>query len=146
MSLVDRLLARLERVKATGPGRYMARCSVHEDRNPSLSIRETDDGRVLVNCFAGCATGDVLAAVGLTLADLFPEQDRQRFGREQLSTWRRSKLLGEADHERLIVELIAADRTAGRLPSSADLAREAQARRRLLEIAAELGREVRHAG
>lgn len=146
MTPADRLLARLERIKATGPGRWMARCPAHDDRNPSLSVREIDDGRLLIHCFAGCIAGDVLAAVGLTLGDLFPEQDRQRFGREQLSTWRRSKLLGEADHERLIVELIAADRAAGRLPSSADLAREAQARRRLLEIAAELGREVRHAG
>jgi hypothetical protein len=46
-------------------------CPAHEDRSPSLSVREGDDGRVLVHCFAGCATHDVIAAVGLRWTDLF---------------------------------------------------------------------------
>jgi hypothetical protein len=49
----------------------MARCPAHEDKGPSLSIRETDDGRVLVHCFSGCGTTDVVASLGLSLADLF---------------------------------------------------------------------------
>jgi len=67
------LLARLERLRETGPGRWLARCPAHDDRHPSLSIRELPDGRVLVHCFAGCEAGDILAAVGLTLTDLFPD-------------------------------------------------------------------------
>jgi len=68
------LLARLERVKQTGPGRWMARCPAHEDKSPSLSIRETDNGNILVHCFSGCAAADVVAALGLELSDLFPER------------------------------------------------------------------------
>jgi hypothetical protein len=49
----------------------MARCPAHEDGRASLSIRETDDGRVLLHCFAACANGDVLAAIGLRMSDLF---------------------------------------------------------------------------
>ena len=65
------LLERLERVRETGPGRWLARCPAHEGRRPSLSVRELDDGRVLLHDFAGCETGAVLAAVGLTMSDLF---------------------------------------------------------------------------
>lgn len=51
----------------------MAKCPAHDDKSPSLSVRETEDGRVLIHCHAGCGASDVLAAIGLTLADLFPE-------------------------------------------------------------------------
>lgn len=72
MSAAETLLARLDRVRVCGPGRWMARCPAHEDKSPSLSVRELDDGRVLLHCFAGCAAPNVLSAVGLTLGDLFP--------------------------------------------------------------------------
>ncbi len=41
----------------------MARCPAHDDRDPSLSIREGSDGRVLVKCFAGCGQNQVIAAL-----------------------------------------------------------------------------------
>ena len=64
------LLDRLDGVRQAGPGRWMARCPAHQDRSPSLSVRETDN-RILVHCFGGCDVGEVLVAVGLALADLF---------------------------------------------------------------------------
>jgi hypothetical protein len=66
------LLSRIEGVRQTGAGRWLARCPAHDEKHPSLSIRELDDGRVLVHCFAECATEQVLAAVGLQFDDLFP--------------------------------------------------------------------------
>ena len=68
------LLDRLERVRRTGRGRWVARCPAHDDRGPSLSIRELDDGRVLAHCFAGCGVDAVLGAVSLDMEALFPEQ------------------------------------------------------------------------
>ena len=68
----ENLLSRLERVKRTGAGRYQARCPAHDDKGPSLSIRELDDGRVLVHCFAGCEVHSILSAAGLSFDDLFP--------------------------------------------------------------------------
>lgn len=65
------LLCRLTGVKSTAPGRWLAKCPAHDDKSPSLSVRELPDGRTLVHCFAGCATADVLSAVGLRMADLF---------------------------------------------------------------------------
>lgn len=57
--------------RSLGRGRYMANCPAHEDRSPSLSIREGKDGRVLVHCFAGCTFAAILASSGLTPRDLF---------------------------------------------------------------------------
>jgi len=68
---VDLILSRLDRVKRVSGG-YMARCPVHDDKNPSLSITEGDDGRVLLKCFAGCSTEEIVKALGLTMSDLFP--------------------------------------------------------------------------
>lgn len=50
----------------------MAKCPAHDDQRASLSVRVGDSGRVLVHCHAGCKVTDVLAAIGLSLADLTP--------------------------------------------------------------------------
>lgn len=69
---VDNLLSRLDAVKG-GHGRWIARCPAHDDRSPSLSICECDDGRILVHCHAGCSPADIMSAVGLSMTDLFPD-------------------------------------------------------------------------
>lgn len=53
---------------------WKACCPAHDDKTPSLSVTEAEDGRVLLKCFAGCSTNSVLAALGLTTGDLFPDQ------------------------------------------------------------------------
>jgi hypothetical protein len=42
---------------------YVARCPAHDDRNPSLSIRDGDNGCLLVHCFKGCSPASVFAAL-----------------------------------------------------------------------------------
>ena len=71
-STINTVLERLESVRSSGQNRFIARCPAHEDRTSSLSVRATDDGRVLVHCFAGCDTRDVLHALNLEMKDLFP--------------------------------------------------------------------------
>lgn len=70
MDVTD-LLSRLNGVKGRN-GSWIARCPAHEDRSPSLTVKELDDGRILMHCFAGCGTDAVLGVIGLTLQDLFP--------------------------------------------------------------------------
>jgi hypothetical protein len=72
------LLDRLDKVRRTGPGTWIACCPAHDDRGPSLSVRETDGGRTLVYCFAGCSIGEVVGAAGIQLSDLFPPRDPDR--------------------------------------------------------------------
>ena len=50
----------------------MACCPVHNDKNPSMTITETDDGKVLAHCFSCGARGtDVVEALGLPQSELF---------------------------------------------------------------------------
>jgi hypothetical protein len=56
-------------------GSWKALCPAHEDREPSLSVTEGDDGRALLKCFAGCATEDVVAELGLEMKDLFERRN-----------------------------------------------------------------------
>lgn len=42
---------------------WMARCPAHDDRRPSLAIRDDRGGRTLVRCHAGCQQADVIAAL-----------------------------------------------------------------------------------
>ena len=71
---IETLLSHFDGVRETGYGKYVARCSAHDDRNPSLAISEGDNGRLLLHCWAGCETEAVLSAVGLTFSDVMPER------------------------------------------------------------------------
>ena len=42
---------------------WMALCPAHDDREPSLSIRDGEDGKVLVHCHAGCEQADLIAVL-----------------------------------------------------------------------------------
>lgn len=68
---VENVLSRLSRVKP-GPSGATALCPAHDDHRESLSVGEGDDGRCLLMCHAGCAVADVLVALKLEEADLFP--------------------------------------------------------------------------
>jgi hypothetical protein len=107
VSPAQKLLDRLERVKQTGPGRWIAACPAHQDRSPSLSIRETSDGLVLLHDFGGCPTSDVLGAIGLCLSDLF--ENPLVPVRSSHSRIPACDILLLLDHETLVVVLILDD-------------------------------------
>ena len=73
MSPADKVLSRLQGVKRTGPGKWIALCPARDERSPSLAIRERDDGALLLHDFGGASVLEIVEAIGLTLADLFPE-------------------------------------------------------------------------
>lgn len=98
----DILLSRLNGVRQTGPGRWLARCPAHDDRSPSLSIREVD-GRVLLHDFGGCDTGAVLAAVGLRMGDLFEKSCDSPPSRSAIPV---RDVLQALDHEILVACLL----------------------------------------
>jgi hypothetical protein len=50
----------------------MARCPAHDDRTPSLSIDQGDDGCVLLTCFAGCTYKAIVAKLGIEECETFP--------------------------------------------------------------------------
>ncbi|WP_396189630.1 hypothetical protein [Flavobacterium sp.] len=71
---IGALLSRLKRVKKTGLGRWIASCPTRTDKTPSLSIRETPDGTVLIHDFGGATPSEVLDAIGMEMTDLFPHK------------------------------------------------------------------------
>lgn len=79
-SPIDLLLPLLDKVKPIGVAKWKACCPAHDDKAPSLSIREADDGKVLLHCWAGCTTAEITAAIGLGLRDLFPGEKTPRQG------------------------------------------------------------------
>lgn len=130
MSAAAKILDRLERVKQTGTGRWLARCPAHEDKSPSLSIRELDDGRVLLHDFAGCGIEDVLGAVGLTLADLFEKPLGHSHERSQSKVPARD-LLEIISEETTVVAFVAADMLAKKTVTETDWSRLAKAASRI---------------
>lgn len=124
------ILAGLSKVRKMGPDRWMACCPAHDDKSPSLSIRETSDGRVLLHCWTGCGANEVLDALGLDFDALFPERlidhaprERQPFSHREAmaglvpevmmiaaaSSDMLKSPLNKRDHDRLV---IAASRLA----------------------------------
>ncbi len=55
------------REHATG---YLAQCPAHNDPQQSLHVMQKSNGKVVLHCFAGCAKPAILAATGLTWADV----------------------------------------------------------------------------
>ncbi len=70
--VLDALRAAGRQTRQDKPNHAMAQCPAHEDGRPSLSVTSTES-QVLLYCFAGCATADVVAALGLNLRDLYHE-------------------------------------------------------------------------
>lgn len=132
MTQATQLLGRLERVKPTSPGRWLARCPAHEDKSPSLSIREKDDGKVLINCFAGCGAIDVLDALGLQWGALFPPNPAGRtHTAPRQSRIPARDLLELVSQEVSVVAIVAADMLAGKTIIETDWRRLAQAAARI---------------
>jgi hypothetical protein len=74
---INEFLRRFQGVRESGTG-HQALCPAHNDRNPSLSIKEGDGGRIVLHCHKGCSPEDVVKAIGLKMSDLFPSADDKR--------------------------------------------------------------------
>ena len=130
MSAVDKLLGRLQRVKRTGPGRWVASCPTREDRSPSLSIRELDDGRVLIHDFGGDDVHAIVAAVGLEISDLFPAQAGQHANRVS-RPFNASDVLAMVAFESSVALIVCSDVLNKKTVSESDFARLLTAAQRL---------------
>jgi hypothetical protein len=130
------LLARLEGVKKTGHGRWIAKCPAHKDRSPSLSVRELDDGRVLLHDHAGCKVEEVLGAVGLTFCDLFPDRSIEHARPEQ-KPWRVRDVVVALEFELTLALIYLAAIHEGRVVV-ADRERAGECRERIVRFIEEL--------
>jgi hypothetical protein len=63
-------IADLLHARPSGAG-FIAHCPAHADHSPSVSIREGQDGRTLIHCFAGCSVESICDALRIRVSDLF---------------------------------------------------------------------------
>ena len=69
---VELFLSRRKGVRKSG-SQWIARCPAHDDRSPSMWVKEGDDGRVLFGCRAMCDKAGILGELGLEWPDLFSD-------------------------------------------------------------------------
>jgi len=85
-STLQTILDRLEGVKRASNG-FTARCPAHDDHRNSLSIKMADNGKILMNCFAGCETDKICADIELDMSVLFPAKTNRPAKRREIATY-----------------------------------------------------------
>jgi hypothetical protein len=121
MTPIENLISRLDKVKGRN-GSWTARCPAHADKGPSLAVRENEDGRILLHCFAGCETANVLGAIGMDMTDLFPPDEKRRDypveGKPSMKpAFFASDLMRIIHMEALVVQIVAFDISNGKMPN-----------------------------
>lgn len=120
---VDTLLSRLNKVRRLADGQYMACCPSHADRSASLSIKDIGDGRVLINCFAGCDTYGILKNVGLDWDDVLPEKAVEPKAKKIDQIIYATEALKLIQYEARIIMVCAYDVRSGKLPNEDEMNR-----------------------
>jgi hypothetical protein len=138
MTPVELLLSRLQKVKGRN-GSWTACCPAHNDKGPSLAIREMDDGRILLHCFAGCETLNVVQAVGMDMTDLFPPDEKRKDypieGKPRMKpAFYASDLMRILAFEALVVSICASDMRRGKALTDVDNERLKVAQMRIEEV------------
>ena len=133
MTPVEKMLGMLTKVKGRN-GSWTACCPAHNDKGPSLAIRETEDGRVLLHCFAGCETLHVVQALGMDMTDLFPPKNSREHPVEGKKTaFYASDLMRIIAFEALVVSICAYDMSQGKKLSEVDRERMKVSQQRIEE-------------
>ena len=134
--MIDNILNRLTKVKGRN-GAYTACCPAHTDKSPSLAIRELDDGRILMKCFADCSVQDIMGSIGMEIGDLFPDtnKDLPPVKRKYYAT----DLLRVIEFEAWVVSVAAYSMSTGKQLSDIDRDRMKVAQARIMEAVKYVG-------
>ena len=101
---------RCDKARSTGNGTWIACCPAHGDKSPSMTVRELEDGRVLIHCFAGCEVHDILRAVALDWDAIFPDKlSNDHCGPLRRRSFPAADVLEAVSNELLVAFLIAGD-------------------------------------
>ena len=137
--MINNLLQKLDKVKPTGSDKWLAACPAHPDKSPSLGVKLTDDGKILIHCFGGCAVADIVAAVGLELSDLMPANTKYQKGVKP-PRFNKYELFDRLVFESIILSLAIRQLLNSQPLSPDDLSRVAQAESVINGIVSEVSR------
>ena len=84
---IHKVIQKLDGVKKSQTG-FLAKCPAHDDEKQSLAISDSG-GKVLLNCFAGCPTAEIVSAIGMDWKDLFHDGNsiKQSFSQNGVMTF-----------------------------------------------------------
>lgn len=139
MAPLEMLLNKLAKVRRTKANCYSALCPAHDDKRPSLSIRERDDGVLLLKCWHGCSAPEIVEALGLTMQDLYPDRPDEHHGKGDRRPFPAAEALRMVGFECLVVAAAAAAMAAGEPLSTVDRERLMVASERLRGAASGAG-------
>lgn len=127
---IEVLLSRLHSVKPSKANSWMARCPAHNGDGRSLAVTHSDDGRILIYCFAHeCDVSDILSAVGMSVQDLFPDRLPEHRYAPRKHGVSGMDVLRAMRNEAAILQLLAEEMGQGELqPAAYDRARQSAER------------------
>lgn len=105
---VNNLLSRMKRVKTSGRDAWTCQCPAHDDKSPSLKI-DLKNGRILIKCWTGCSTEDILGAVGMDFNDIFPDKPTHHRAKPGKPTLYATDALRILKKESMIITMCAID-------------------------------------
>lgn len=93
------IAAHLNAKPLSGGRGWMACCPAHDDKRPSLHIREGDTGQALVHCYSGCSRMDVIQV--LRDRGVWPERRAPRTVAASIWTYQ------QVQHAAMVVRIAA---------------------------------------
>ena len=109
---LELVLSKLPDAKRAGSD-WSAKCPAHDDRSPSLSVSERDDGGALIHCHAGCEPEAIVEVLGLTMADLMPNSGNGNSGpRASTKAWKPATVYPTANEVVKVLEARRGKRSA----------------------------------
>ena len=110
--MLSEILERLENTRQW-KGQWIASCPAHKDKEPSLRIKQLEDGRILLKCWAGCHARAITNAVGLDMRVLYPQSPASQKPKHTPG-WIKAKQAAEQQQARLKIAMFNADFKNGR--------------------------------
>ena len=133
--MIENILSRLSKVKGRN-GAYVACCPAHNDKSPSLAIREVEDGRILLKCFGGCSVQEIVGSIGMDIGELFPPDDKLSHHKPRVkNAFYATDLLRVIEFESVLVSVAASNVANGVKLTDNDRSRLRQAQERIIEAA-----------
>lgn len=132
MSNINILLNALTDFKQKGKGKYVALCPVHNEKTPSLHIKELSDDRIIMHCFGCGANGvEICQSLNIDLDVLFPEKMPLEGYRRERRPFNASEILSSLLHEATVLSIAASQIVHGKPLNKSDSERIELARKRI---------------
>ena len=116
---INEILSKFQRVYKSWTDQWQCLCPAHDDKSPSVGIKYTKDGRILIHCFSGCPTNEILDAVGISFDDLFPDKLENEY-KPIKRAFNPYAVLTSLSNEILLCTLAAMDLSKGKILNETD--------------------------